>query len=102
PSPFLWGDEETVRERLRKNISGIRFNRRFIPLKFPFAPADVVEFWRGYYGPIRRAFEALDADPEEQAALRHDLVRLWLEHNLATGNRTHVRSEYLEVIATRS
>jgi len=102
PSPVLWGDEATVRERLRENISDLKFTRRLISFKFPFAPADVVEFWRVYYGPTNRAFEALNADPEKQTALRRDLERLWLEHNQATDTTTQVESEYLEVIATRS
>jgi ubiquinone/menaquinone biosynthesis C-methylase UbiE len=102
PSPVLWGDEKTVRERLRENISDLKFTRRLISFKFPFAPTDVVEFWRVYYGPTNRAFETLNADPEKQAALRRDLERLWSEHNRSTDDTTHVESEYLEVIATRS
>lgn len=101
PSPVLWGDEGTVHERLRENISDLRLTRRLISFKFPFAPADVVEFWRVYYGPTQRAFEALTDNHEKQAALRRDLERLWLEHNQAKDNTTHVESEYLEVIATR-
>lgn len=102
PSPLLWGDEETVRVRLRENISDLRLTRRLISFNYPFAPADVVEFWRLYYGPAQRAFEALNANPEKQAALRGDLERLWSDHNQATDNSTLVESEYLEVIAVRS
>jgi len=102
PSPLLWGDEGTVRERLRGNISDLQLTRRLISFRYPIAPADVVEFWRAYYGPTQRAFEALNANPEKQATLRHDLERLCLEHNQATDNTTHIESEYLEVIATRS
>jgi SAM-dependent methyltransferase len=102
PSPILWGDEGTVRERLRENISDLRLTRRLISFNYPFAPADVVEFWRLYYGPAQRAFEALNANPEKQAALRGDLERLWSDHNQATDNSTLVESEYLEVIAVRN
>ncbi len=66
PSPVLWGDEETVRGRLRENVSDLRLTRRLISFKFPFAPADVVEFWRIYYGPTQRTFEALTANPENK------------------------------------
>lgn len=100
-SPVLWGDEGIVHERLRENISDLRLTRRLISFKFPFAPADVVEFWRIYYGPTQRAFEALTTNPEKQAALRRNLERLWLEHNQAKDNTTHVESEYLEVIAIK-
>jgi SAM-dependent methyltransferase len=102
PSPIKWGDEEVVRERLGGGASHMSLTRRLISFTFPFAPPEVVEFWRVYYGPINRAFEALAADPDKQAALRSDLERLWSEHNKATDGTTRVDSEYLEVLATRS
>lgn len=60
-----------------------------------------VEFWRVYYGPTNRAFEALSAQPIKQAALRADLERLWTSQNHAMGGSTCVESEYLEVIAAK-
>jgi hypothetical protein len=98
PSPLKWGDEEAVRERLRGGIADLQLRRRMCSFKYPFPPAEVVEFFRMYYGPTQRTFDALDAGG--QAALRNDLERLWAEHNQATNNTTHVEGEYLEVIAT--
>ncbi|MGH9906530.1 MAG: class I SAM-dependent methyltransferase [Pyrinomonadaceae bacterium] len=100
PSPIKWGDEETVRERLKDWIAELQLTRRTCTFKYPFTPAEVVEFFRTYYGPTQRAFEALDADG--QTALRSDLERLWSEHNQATDNTTNVEGEYLEVVATKS
>jgi SAM-dependent methyltransferase len=100
PSPVKWGDEETVRERLRDGVVDLQLTRRMCPFNYPFSPAEVVESFRLYYGPTQRAFAALDADG--QVALRNDLERLWTEHNQATDDTTHVEGEYLEVIATRS
>jgi SAM-dependent methyltransferase len=100
PSPIKWGDEATVRERLRDGIADLQLARRMCPFKYPFSPAEVVESFRMYYGPTQRAFDALDTDG--QAALRNDLERLWAEHNQATDDTTYVEGEYLEVIATRS
>jgi SAM-dependent methyltransferase len=99
PPPVMWGDEETVRERLRHGIADLQLTRRSCRLKYPFPPAEVVEFFRTYFGPTQRAFEALDAGG--QAALRSDLEQLWSEHNRATDNTTDVEGEYLEVVATR-
>jgi SAM-dependent methyltransferase len=99
PSPIKWGDEETVRERLRDGIADLQLTRRMCQFKYPFPPAEVVESFRLYYGPTQRAFAALEA--EGQDALRSDLERLWAEHNQATDNTTYVEGEYLEVIATR-
>ena len=100
PSPIKWGDEETVRERLRDGISDLQLTKQMCAFKYPFPPADVVEFFRMYYGPTQRAFDSLDTDG--QAALRNDLERLWSENNEATDGTTLVQGEYLEVVATRS
>ncbi len=100
PSPLKWGDEETVRERLQDAVADLKVTKRMCAFKYPFPPAEVVEFFRLYYGPTQRAFDALDADG--QSALRSDLERLWREHNQAADNTTLVDGEYLEVIATRS
>jgi hypothetical protein len=100
PSPVKWGDKETVRERLSEGIADLQLTPRMCLFKFPFSPAEVVEFFRMYYGPTQRAFDALDANG--QAGLRSDLEQLWSEHNEVTDGTTHLESEYLEVIATRS
>jgi hypothetical protein len=100
PSPVLWGDEASVRERLRAGIAELRLTRRRIFFNYPFGLPSVVECFRLYYGPTVHAFEALD--PKGQAALHRDLERLWFEHNRATNGATQVESEYLEVVGTRS
>jgi SAM-dependent methyltransferase len=99
PSPVKWGDEATVRERLRDGIADLQMTRRMCPFSYPVPPAEVVESFRMYYGPTRRAFEALDDGG--QAALRKDLEALWAENNQATDNTTYGEGEYLEVVATR-
>jgi SAM-dependent methyltransferase len=99
PSPVLWGDEDTVKERMREGTAGLRLARRVISFNFPMTPSEVVEYFRLWYGPTQRAFEALK--PEGQAALRGELERLWSENNRATDGATRVESEYLEVLAIR-
>lgn len=100
PSPLLWGDEATVRERLRDGFTNLQFNRRELSMDFPMTPPAAVEFFRVWYGPTQRAFAALDE--AGQAALRRDLDQLWTEHNRATDGTTSIAAEYLEVIATRA
>jgi len=99
PSPLKCGDEETVRERMRDGVADLQLTRQMCRFKYPFPPAEVVEFFRMYYGPTQRAFAALD--PDGQTALRSDLERLWIEHNEAKDNTTLGDGEYLEVVATR-
>jgi SAM-dependent methyltransferase len=98
-SPVKWGDEEIVRERFEDGISRLSQSRHLYPFRYPFSPSEAVEFFRLYYGPIYKAFAALDA--EKQSALRRDLEQLWTEHNLATDGTTLVLAEYLEVVAIR-
>ena len=100
PSPVLWGDEATVRERLGHGLSELTLTRRQYRFEYPFPPSDVVEFFRLYYGPTNRAFASLDA--EGQAQLRSDLEALWTTHNRAGGGCTTVFAEYLEVIGIRA
>jgi SAM-dependent methyltransferase len=99
PSPALWGDEATVRDRFRDGIATLKLTPRLYRFEYPFPPDAVVEFFRVNYGPMTRAFASLDANG--QKSLRSDLVRLWAEHNTASGDTTLVAAEYLEVVATR-
>ncbi len=95
PSPLLWGDEETVRERFGTGVADLRMEPREIDFVLPFGPVETVEHFRNFYGPIRKAFEFLDADA--QSALRRDLEELWAANNRAQDGSTRVVSEYLEV-----
>jgi SAM-dependent methyltransferase len=101
PAPALWGDEATVRERFGRGVSALRLTRVIYTFDYPFAPADVVEFFRQNYGPTTKAFTALP--PADGEALRAALVALWSTRNKAAEpNRTIVDAEYLEVVGTRS
>jgi SAM-dependent methyltransferase len=100
PSPLLWGTEEAVRVRLGAGCKTFAFTRRMIAFEYPFAPEQVVDEFRLWYGPTLRAFAALPDEGRE--SLRQDLERLWREHNRATDGTTRVESEYLEVVAVRS
>lgn len=101
PPAGLWGDEATVRERLKDGVSDLKLTRRVYPkFDYPFAVPQVVEFFRQNYGPTQRAFAALEADAQE--ALRRDLEEVFASHNHAVDGKTSLESEYLEVIAIRS
>ena len=99
PAPVLWGDEATVRERLREGIADLKFALQVCHFDYPFPPDEVVEFFRINYGPMSRAFASLDSKGQEN--LRSELVGLWSAHNQAVDGTTKVDAEYLEVIATR-
>ena len=100
PSPVLWGDEPTVRERLGHGLSQLSLTRRQYLFSYPFPPSEVVEFFRQCYGPTNRAFASLD--DEGQAQLRQELEALWMAYNRAGTDCTAVFAEYLEVIGVRA
>jgi ubiquinone/menaquinone biosynthesis C-methylase UbiE len=99
PSTMLWGHEQTVRERLSA-FAELTLERRIAVMRYPFPPADAVDFFRRHYGPTLKAFESLDV--EAQSALWRDLVELQAKHNTSheLGN-TETRAEYLEIVARR-
>jgi 2-polyprenyl-3-methyl-5-hydroxy-6-metoxy-1,4-benzoquinol methylase len=99
PSPVLWGDETTVRDRFREGIAELKFAVRTYHFEYPFPPDAVVDFFRKNYGPVSLAFESLDAHGKEQ--LRSELASLWSAHNKSEGDTTLVDAEYLEVVAIR-
>ena len=100
-APLLWGDEETVRERLGADFTLIR--TEIVPITFdlPFPPVAVVDYFRTHFGPTHVAFSKLDE--AGQAALATDLVALWSKHNIAPNPDEHTitRNEYLQVTAVR-
>ena len=100
PSPLLWGTETAVRERLRDGVAEPSLTKRQYPFVYPFPPAEVVTFFRTWYGPTHKAFAALDE--AGQAALQRDLQQLFEQNNRATDGSTRLDSEYLEVVATRA
>jgi SAM-dependent methyltransferase len=95
-SPLLWGTEDAVRTRLGGGCTSLILTRRLITLEYPLEPADVVEYFRLWYGPTLRAFASLDEAGRD--GLRRELERLWTDRNEASDGTTRVQSEYLEVI----
>jgi SAM-dependent methyltransferase len=99
-SPLLWGDEVTVRARFGDAVQGLKLERRMARLRYPFSPAQTVDFFRQFYGPTLRAFAALDADGQRR--LHGDLEEIFAAHNRScVGDVTEVHAEYLEVVAIR-
>ena len=66
--------------------------------RFPSARHHV-EFMRGYYGPLHKAFGTLDEDG--QRALEGDLISLVESYNRSEDGTAVWPADYLEVVATR-
>jgi ubiquinone/menaquinone biosynthesis C-methylase UbiE len=99
-APVLWGKEEVVAERFSKVGWKVKTTRRNLEFKYPFPPADVVKLFREYFGPTKMAFSRLDL--AGQRGLATDLEKLWADHNEGPVDETHVKAEYLEVIARKA
>jgi len=98
PSPSLWGQEPYIVELFGPQAADIRCVRRYFNFRFESAE-HWVEVFRDFYGPTRKAYEALPG--EAQAALTADLTEL-LER-LNVGRRALVvPGEYLEVVVVKA
>jgi SAM-dependent methyltransferase len=100
PSPLLWGEEETVRQRLHDGIADLRVKTVQAQLRYPFSVAETVAFHRTHLGPARMAIEATPVD--KRAALESEMIGLYEKYNRAKDGTVWVESEYLEVVATRA
>jgi SAM-dependent methyltransferase len=96
--PFRWGTEEGLEELLGEGIGSLQTRRRTFVWRFHSAKHHM-GFMREYYGPLNKAFEALEE--EGQKALEEELISL-VERYDRSGDETAVwGADYLEVVATR-
>jgi ubiquinone/menaquinone biosynthesis C-methylase UbiE len=96
--PALWGTEGRVRELFGDGISNLATTRRMFVFRYRSAE-HFIEVFRSYYGPMLKAFAALDA--AGQANLAQDLTELLHRFNQGGSQTLAVPGEYLEVVATR-
>ena len=97
-SPALWGRVSHLNSLFGRKASVTAQSRNFV---FRYrSPEHWLEIFRRYYGPVVKAFEALDA--AAGAALETDIDALLEKFNVATDGTLVVPSEYLEVVVTRN
>ncbi len=97
--PVEWGVEARVRELLGDSVSELRTERRTIDMCAGSA-AELVEFNRTWFGPVRTAFARLDEAGQKR--LRADLEASFEHFNRATDGTLVAEAEYLEVVAVRA
>ena len=97
-SPMLWGTETRLVELFGPHAADIRVERKMCPFRYRSAE-HFIDFFRAYYGPMNRAFAALDNAGEKAfyAALL-ELLRGW---NRGRGRGLVIQGEYLEVVITK-
>ncbi|MGH8683553.1 MAG: class I SAM-dependent methyltransferase [Burkholderiales bacterium] len=94
-SPALWGTEVRLAELLASGAGEIDAQRRDFVFRYR-SPAHWLEVFRNYYGPVHKAFGALDAT--KQGELAHDLTGLMQRFNRSGDGTLVLPSEYLEVV----
>jgi SAM-dependent methyltransferase len=98
-SPALWGNPARIMDLFESDASSIRIEPRHFVFRYR-SPAHWLEVFKVYYGPVLKAFAALE--PAAQSALEQDLLHLVEQFNASGDRAMVVPSEYLEVVVTRS
>jgi SAM-dependent methyltransferase len=96
--PPQWGTEERLRELLGDAVSRLDIQRRTFVFRFR-SPDAFATFFRDNYGPVHKAFGALNEAGRER--FYDDLTALAREHDREAGPSVAMPAEYLEVVATR-
>jgi SAM-dependent methyltransferase len=96
--PSLWGTEERLRELFGNRLDSIAVERKDFVFRYRSA-AHWLEVFRTYYGPMHKAFAALDAAKQESLAA--DLIALAQRFNRATDGSLVAPGQYLEVVIKR-
>ncbi|HVG69643.1 MAG TPA: methyltransferase domain-containing protein [Vicinamibacterales bacterium] len=96
-SPLLWGTRDYL-DGLFASASAIDHTVRDFAFRYE-SPEHFVEVFRTFYGPVHKAFGALDANG--QAALNADLLTLLRSCARKSAAGLVVPAEYLETVVTR-
>ena len=97
-SPALWGTPARLQEMFGSQASEIAAEPRMFVFRYR-SPEHWLEVFKSFYGPMLKAFAALDETG--QAALRRDLMTLLGEFNHADDGTVVVHSEYLEAVISK-
>ena len=98
-SPAAWGTNTWIDKMFASNARSILLNDKAFVFRYR-SPEHFVEFFRTFYGPVHKAFLALDTDG--QAALASDIAATVARCNTATDGSMRVPSEYAEIIITKT
>ena len=97
-SPAIWGTRSWVETTFRAAASTIAAEPRLFVFRYRSAQ-HFLEIFRTYYGPMLKAFEALEGGSRK--ALARDIIDLVGRFNTSGDQTMVVPSEYLEVVITK-
>jgi ubiquinone/menaquinone biosynthesis C-methylase UbiE len=96
-SPLLWGTEEHLRELFGAHVGEMHSTEQVCTFRFT-SPQDFVAFFRRWYGPTLKAFEALGE--QEQKNLAADLAALARSFSEHDADDVAIAATYLETVMT--
>ena len=97
-SPALWGSRTRIDELFGAQASRIDVMQRQFVFRYR-SPAHWLEIFKTFYGPVLKAFAALEA--EAQSKLANDLLALVDRFNRARDGTMVAPGDYLEIVITK-
>ena len=97
-SPASWGTRGRLSELFEAHAASVTSSQRHFVFRYR-TPAHWLDTFRTWYGPVLKAFAALDR--VQQQALERDLLALVGEFNRAKDGTMVVPGEYLQIVVTR-
>lgn len=97
--PSRWGDHAWI----ENTFSPVAASLTFIQKSFVFrygSPQDFLDEFRRFYGPIHKAFLALDASGQQ--GLENDLLAAMARFNSVTDGTLRLPSDYAEIVMTKN
>ena len=98
-SPALWGSDDWIEETFGGQAASVDFTPRDFVFRYR-SPEHFVAFFRTFYGPVHKAFLALE--PTAQATLDADLHATIARFNTATDGTMRVPAKYAEIVITKA
>lgn len=97
-SPLMWGAKDWIERTFGPEASNIAAEPRYFRFRYRSAQ-HFLDVFRAYYGPVLKAFEALEEPSRKAMAL--DIVDLVERFDIAEDGPIVVPAEYLEIVVTR-
>ena len=97
-SPVRWGDATWINNTFAAHATSII--TRIKPFRFRYpSPRHFLDFFRAYYGPVHKAYGALDK--RAQAALNNDITATISKFDTAQDGSMDIASDYAELVLAR-
>jgi ubiquinone/menaquinone biosynthesis C-methylase UbiE len=96
-SPALWGTKAHL-DALFGGRAAVDAQSKHFAFRYR-SPAHMLSVFRTYYGPVLKAFAAIDTN--SQQALEADILALIEKFNTAEDGTAVIRSEYLEIVVAK-